>query len=79
MKQAAEDKAKERLGERRVNVVKADERGIWALVRGDGGTYKAKWTRTRGGLLMGECTCGCPTRNCWHLRALRMVWTGERP
>lgn len=76
MREAADVKALRMLGERRVDIVKADRRGIWALVRGDGGMYKAKWTRTPGGLLMGECSCAAIGPTCWHLKALRCIWTG---
>lgn len=78
MTESAEVKAQHRLGERRFDILKADRTGIWALVRGDGGTYKTKWTRSRGGLLVGECNCDCPRQTCWHLKGLRMIWTGEK-
>ena len=75
MRESADTKARRMLVERRVNVVLASERGIWALVRGDSGLYHAKWT-CRSGTLVGECDCAAPRPNCSHLLALRMVWDG---
>ena len=78
MRESADDKARRLLVERRVNVLKADEHGVWALVRGDGATYRAKWQRSGSGIMVGQCTCAAINERCSHLTALRYFWTGER-
>lgn len=83
-RESSEKKAARYLGERRFDVrysncdPKRGPVGISAIVRGDSGTYKTKWQRARGGTLVGECTCADPRSNCWHLKGLKMIWTGEQ-
>lgn len=83
MRESADTKSVRLVAERRIDVRYANsdpERGpvgISAIVRGDSGTYKARWTK-RGHILVGECNCSAMGEKCSHLLALRRIWTGEK-
>lgn len=76
-----EEKADALLAGRRVNIILANKRGIWATVRGDSGSYHCKLERERG-KIVAWCDCEYSANfhpvkcDCSHTEALRKIWTG---
>jgi hypothetical protein len=71
-------KAARLITDKRVTVILANERGIWAHVQGDSGIHKAKLSMHKGRM---ERSCDCAycaiheiTCACAHTEALTYIW-----
>lgn len=83
MAETRQQKALRIIAERRLLVVKADDDGCDALVRGDSGLYHVSLCRDRAGRTAYSCDCPYSTEyhpykaDCSHALALAYVWVAE--
>ena len=66
-------RAKNALTSRNVDVLLANDRGIWATVRGTSTVHKTK-LEVRGSEVVPWCDCANPKHECYHVLALHYIW-----